>query len=222
VEESHRLGRKVAIHAANKVAVRMSAEAGVDTIEHGTFLDEESAEICSEKGITLVPTLWVKNYMAELLGELKEDVHLRREFQMDEDDVETSLTWFSRCVDQLPNMMEAARSKGVRIGAGTDCVMADKPFAMLPEEIEHLAKYGLSNMEAIEAATRHGAEAIGKEDEFGTIEPGKYPDMIVLEKNPLEDISAVKDVSFVMKEGEEIQLHPEWRKKPISAPQQTT
>jgi imidazolonepropionase-like amidohydrolase len=216
VDEAHRFGLKVAIHAANFVSVRMSAQAGVDTIEHGSFVDEQAADLMAEKDIIIVPTLWVKHDLAKRLEKLKATPE---KFPWgDEKDLHISATWFQRCVEQLPKTIELVRSKGIRIAAGTDFVMADHPWALLPEEMEYLTKLGLSNMEAIESATRIGAEVLGKADEFGTVETGKLADLILVDRNPLQDITAMTDVSWVMKEGAIIPRSPEWARRPIKDP----
>ena len=216
VEEGHRFGLRVAIHAANFVSVQMSAQAGVDTIEHGSFVDEQAADLMAEKEIIIVPTLWVKHDLAERLEKLKATPE---QFPWgDEKDLHVSATWFKRCVEQLPKTIELVRSKGIRIAAGTDFIMADRPWALLPEEMEYLTKLGLSNAEAIESATRIGAEALGKADEFGTVEVGKLADLILVDGNPLEDITAMTEVSWVMKEGKVIPRSPEWARRPIKDP----
>jgi len=92
---------------------------------------------------------------------------------------------------------------------------------MLPEEIEWMTKYGMSNMEAIESATRIGAEAIGVEKTLGTVELGKLADIVMVDGDPLKDITVLKNVSWVMKGGEVISQHPEWRRRPIQNPQET-
>jgi imidazolonepropionase-like amidohydrolase len=117
--------------------------------------------------------------------------------------------------------MKLVMGKKVRIGAGTDNVFGDQMFAMLPEEIEWLTKYGMGNMDAIESATRIGAEAIGVESVLGTVAEGKYADMIMVPEDPLKDITALKRVSWVMKGGEVIGRYPEWRRRPIQDPQET-
>jgi len=216
VDEAHRLGKKVAIHAANFESVRMAAEAGVDTIEHGSHVDERSAELMAEKGIILVPTLMMKNSVLEYITKRKgegKDV-----WNLDPKELEETELWFTKCVEQLPKTMKLVLAKGVRIGAGTDDVSIDTPFAMLPEEMECMTRYGMSNMEVIESATRIGAEAIGKEDDFGTIEPGKYADLIMVDRDPLEDISVFKEVLWVMKEGIIVPLQPEWKRRPVKDP----
>lgn len=221
VEEAHRLGRRVAIHAASKVTVEMAATAGVDSIEHGSFVSREAAEMMAEKNIALVPTLWVKNYVPKMLKNLQDHPPQSGEFKLDEADLRESIRWFERCKEQLPKTIELVRSYGIRIGAGTDCVFPDQPWAMLPEELEVMTQYGLSNMEAIEAATRVGAEVLGMTNLFGTVEPGKSADIILLDNDPLQDIAALHGVSWVMKEGKIIPLHPEWQRHPINAPLQS-
>ncbi len=216
VSEAHRLGLRVAIHAANFVSVRMAAQAGADTIEHGSFVDEEAADLMAEKGIILVPTLWVKHDLAERLEKLKATPE---QFPWgDKKDLHISATWFQRCVAQLPKTIELVRSKGIRIAAGTDFIMADRPWALLAEEMEYLTRFGLSNMEAIESATRVGAEALGEADDLGTVEKGKVADLILVDRDPLADIAAIAEVSWVMKEGKVIPRSPEWARRPIKTP----
>ena len=216
VEEAHRFGLKVAIHVANFVGVRMAALAGADTIEHASFVDEESADLMAEKGIVMVPTLWVKHDLAERLERLKAAPEGYP--WGDAKDLSRSATWFRRCVEQLPKTMELVRSRGIRIAAGTDFIMADHPWALVPEEMEYLTRFGLTNMEAIESATRIGAEALGKAEEFGTVEKGKLADLILVDRDPLVDITAMTEVSWVMKEGEVVPRSPEWARRPIKDP----
>jgi len=214
VDEAHRLGLRVAIHAANLVSVRAAVRAGVDTIEHGSFLDEETAERMAREGIVLVPTLWVKHDLAERLQ--RRDGPPEGFAGSDPRDIEESAVWFARCVEQLPETMRLARSCGVPIAAGTDFVMADRPWALLPEEVAFLVKLGLTPMEAIESATRMGAMALGQAEELGTVEPGKRADLILVERDPLHDISALRDVVWVMKDGRVIPRSPEWGRRPIN------
>jgi imidazolonepropionase-like amidohydrolase len=216
VDEAHRFGLRVAIHAANFVGVRMAALAGADTIEHASFVDEEAADLMVEKGIVMVPTLWVKHDLAERLERLKATPEGYP--WGDAKDLSLSATWFRRCVDELPRTMELVRSRGIRIAAGTDFIMADRPWALVPEEMEYLTRFGLTNMEAIESATRIGAEALGKAQEFGTVEKGKLADLILVDRDPLVDITAMADVSWVMREGEVVPRSPEWARRPIKDP----
>ena len=221
VDEAHANGRKCAIHVANFVGTKMAADAGVDTIEHGSFIDKETAEKMAYKKIVLVPTLWVKNHIPERTKKAREEQGKVGIWNLYGRDLEQTEAWFSGCVEQLPKTMKLVQSKKVRIGAGTDNVFGDQMFAMLPEEIEWMTKYGMSNMEAIESATRIGAEAIGVEKTLGTVELGKLADIVMVDGDPLKDITVLKNVSWVMKGGEVISQHPEWRRRPIQNPQET-
>lgn len=215
VEEAHRLGMRVAAHAGNYITTRMVSKAGVDTIEHGIAIDEETADIMEEKDITLVPTIWVLNDIRERTIEWKEAYVRSGEYVLYKERLEDTLAEYERIRKLLPRTMEIVKDRDIRIAAGSDNVRWYVPFAMLHEEIRYLTEYGLSNMEAIEAATRVGAEALGKEDEFGTIESGKYADLIMVDRDPLKDITALSEVSWVMKEADIIPLHPEWKRRPI-------
>ncbi len=215
VGEAHRLGLRVAIHAANSVSIRAAVVAGVDTIEHGSFLDEESAVRMAQAGIVLVPTLWVKHDLAE---RLRAGGAPRGFAGADPRDVAESALWFGRCVAQLPETIRIARAFGVRIAAGTDFVMADNAWALLPEEAEWMVRLGLTPEEAVQSATRVGAAALGLGDLLGTIEPGKRADLILVDRNPLDDVTALREVSWVMKDGRAVPRSEEWARRPISPP----
>jgi imidazolonepropionase-like amidohydrolase len=216
VGEAHRFDLRIAIHAANLVTTAMAATAGVDVIEHGSFIDEPTMEMMAEKSISLVPTLWVKHDLAVRLERWKVTPEL---FPWgDATDLAQSATWFQRCVDRLPTTMALAKKHGVRIAAGTDFVMSDHTWALLPEELVYLTQLGLSPMEAIESATRVGAEVLGLENEMGTVEPGKWADLILVDRNPLDDITALAEVSWVMQGGRVIPRSPEWNRCPIKDP----
>ncbi|MEM5776370.1 MAG: amidohydrolase family protein, partial [Anaerolineaceae bacterium] len=140
------------------------------------------------------------------------------EFQEDVDELLATKTWAERVVVQYPRTIALLLSRGIRIAAGTDNVIASEGFAVLHKELEMMTRMGLSNMQAIQAATKHGAEAIGAADQFGTVQPGKYADLIMVDRDPLEDITALGEVSWVMKEGFIVPRLPLWGSKPISAP----
>ncbi len=221
VDEAHAHGRKCAIHVANYAGTKMAADAGADTIEHGSFIDRETAEKMAYNKIVLVPTLWVKNHIPERTAKTRAEQSKTGIWNLTGKDLQQTEDWFKRCVEQLPKTMKLVMQKKVRIGAGTDNVFGDQSFAMLPEEIEWLTKYGMSNMEAIESATRIGAEAIGVEDVLGTVAAGKFADVVMVTEDPLKDITALKRVNWVMKAGDIIRQHPEWRRRPIQDSQET-
>jgi len=216
VDEAHRLGLPVAIHAANYASTEMAVRAGVDVIEHGSFLSEKTVERMAERGIVLVPTLWVKHDLAVRLTEYEKTPE--KYPWGDAIDLAESAAWFERCVAQLPETMRLARAHGVTIAAGTDFVLADQPWCLLPEEAEWLVRLGLSPVEAIGAATRGGAVALGMADRLGTIETGKWADLVLVDRDPVADIAAIKSVSWVMQGGRVIPRSPEWDRRRIKDP----
>jgi len=217
IEEAHRFGMKVAVHASTFSATRLAALAGADTIEHGIAIDEETAAIMAEKGIVLVPTLWVLHDIFEEAKALKEKYEKEGEYRYhrDRERIEGTLKVYTGIVEDIPRTMEIVRKHGVKVATGTDNIRATRPFAMLHKEIEFLTKYGFSNMEAIQAATKTAAEALGLMDEIGTIEPGKAADLIMVDRDPLQDITALGEVGWVMKEGKVVPLSPEWSRCPV-------
>ncbi len=217
VDEAHRLGMKIAVHAANFVTTRMAVEAGFDTIEHGIEIDADTAAEMAEKGIILVSTLWVLHDIYREAQEIKATYEGIGEYEYHPNHawLEETLKVYRHIHAALPETMRIVREHKVRIAAGTDNVRASAPFVAMAEEAEYLVEFGLTAMEAIEAVTRVGAEAIGAEDRFGTIEPGKLADLILVDGDPLAEIGALKQVSWVMKEGTPIPLHPEWQCLPV-------
>ena len=220
VEEAHRFGMKVAVHAGNYATTRMATIAGMDTIEHGIAIDEETADMMAKKGTVLVPTLWVLNDIFAETKALKEKYERIGEYRHHPNRpwMEETLRVYTVLLEQLPKTMEIVRARDIRIAAGTDNVRASVPFAMLHKEIEYLTQYGLSPTEAIESATRIGAEAIGGQNDFGTVQAGKFADLIMVDRDPIDDITALGEVCWVMKEGKVIPLHPEWTRRPIRDP----
>jgi len=184
VEEAHKAGKKVAAHAMATEGIKNAVRAGVDTIEHGTFLDEEAVEMMKSRSVALVTTLSRKMAIAELgegVGRTPTMVENAR-----------------RSLEPAVRSIQLARQAGVRIAAGTDGEAQDT----LAREVAALVRAGLSNMEALVAATRSGAEILGMSSEFGTLEVGKRADILVLGDNPLNDITALERVRYVLKDGE--------------------
>jgi len=213
VDEAHRLGMKIAVHAANFVTTRMAVEAGFDTIEHGIEIDADSARGMAEKGIILVSTLWVLHDIYQETQAIKKRYEQIGEYEQHPNHawLEETLPVYRHIHAALPETMRLMREHGVRIAAGTDNVRASAPFVAMADEAKYLVDFGLTPMEAIEAVTRVGAEAIGVEDQLGTVEAGKFADLILVDRDPLSDINVLKDVSWVMKGGCPIPQHPEWR-----------
>jgi imidazolonepropionase-like amidohydrolase len=185
VDEAHMLGRKVMCHALGGPGLRVALEAGVDSIEHGCFLDEDPDLIAlmAERGVFLVPTLLVYEYHRE-----SRSPHVReRGLALQAHHIET---------------VQRALAAGVRVVAGTDAGGHGHPPNAA--ELQHLVAAGLTPMQAIQAATSLAAECLGLDREIGTVEKGKRADLVVVEGDPLGDVRLLQEekrLRFVLKDG---------------------
>lgn len=193
VEEAHKAGRKTATHAMGTKGILNALRAGIDSIEHGVYLDAEAVSLMVEKNVPLVPTL------SALFNILNKGI-------------EAGIPAFAveKTYKVKPFHLESirmAREAGVRIAMGTD---AGTPFNIHGDnlsELKFLVDCGFSPMEAIEAGTRIAAQVLGMEKELGTIEEGKLADLVLIEGNPLEDIEILLKrelIRLVMKGGKQI------------------
>jgi imidazolonepropionase-like amidohydrolase len=189
VNEAHREHHKVASHAAALNGVHNSVEAGVDTIEHGQYIAPDDLKTMVAKGIYYVPTLYVGEYVAE--GRAKAGAKVWLEM------VKIHADTFRR-----------AQEAGVKIAFGTDVGGFD--WKINPAvEFPLMVKYGMKPIEAIRSATVTAAELLGWSDRIGTIETGKFADIIAVPGDPLADISTLSKVDFVMKGGKVYKRPPE-------------
>lgn len=188
VEEAHHAGRRVSTHAIGREGIENSILAGVDTIEHGFYLDEELFALAIEHGTFLVPTLSAVSGIVNggAHGECAPEWILRKA------EVE-----FDRSREMFRNAVES----GMRIAAGTDAGTPFNPHDQLVNEMIEMVRIGLSTSRTLLSATRDGAENTGMSESIGTLEPGKYADLIMVDGNPLERIEALRDLVFVMKGG---------------------
>jgi imidazolonepropionase-like amidohydrolase len=178
VDETHRLGKKVAAHCIGSDGIAAALRAGVDTIEHGDgFTDAELDEV-ARRGIYWVPTITVGAYVAPGRGG----------------------NWI-RMVDLEKAAFQKALRKNVKIALGTDAGGFDWKELNEAEEFVYYANYGMSPMQAIRAGTTVPAELLGWSDKVGTIEAGKWADIVAVSGDPLKDITELKRVKFVMKGG---------------------
>jgi len=190
VDESHRLRKKVAVHCHGDQAAREAIEAGVDSIEHGSFMKPETLTRMKNKGTFLTPTLmateWIMskidNYPSALQAKAKAAGAARSE------------------------MFRNAVKMGVRISFGTDAAVF--PHGQNAKEFKLMVDLGMTPIDALKSATANDAELLGLVQKVGTLEKGKLADIVAVPGDPTADITATERVSFVMKEGKIIRNGP--------------
>jgi imidazolonepropionase-like amidohydrolase len=178
VEETHRLGKKVAAHAIGSDGIAAALRAGVDTIEHGDGLTDALIDEMAKKGVYWVPTITVGAYVAPGRGG----------------------NWV-KMVDLEKVAFQKALKKNVKIALGTDAGGFDWKELNEAEEFVYYANYGMTPMQAIRSGTTVPAELLGWSDKVGAIEAGKWADIVALSGDPLKDITELKRAKFVMKGG---------------------
>jgi imidazolonepropionase-like amidohydrolase len=178
VEEAHRIGRKVASHAIGSDGIAAALRAGVDSIEHGDGFTDELLDEAASKGVYWCPTIMVGAYVAPGRGG----------------------AW-NPMVEAEKKVFQKALQKHVKIILGTDA--GGFPWTKLNEALEfkYYVDYGMSPMDAIRTATVTPAEMLGWSDRTGTIEPGKFADIVAVAGDPLANIAELQNVRFVMKGG---------------------
>jgi imidazolonepropionase-like amidohydrolase len=179
VNEAHREGEKVACHAYGGEGLHNCIDGGVDSIEHGLDLDDVAIDKMVAKGIWLCPTLYVYEFEPE-------------------EDLELSGGKTTRARIHEPSFKKAL-AKGVKIAFGTDA--GPFPHGTQAKEFEYMTRFGMSAAAAIKSATIDAAELMGWSDRIGSIEPGKFADIIAVQGDPLSDITQLERVKFVMKGG---------------------
>ena len=195
VETAQGLGRKVAAHAHGAEGIKVALLAGVDSIEHGTWADQdpEIFELFKRTGAYLSPTA----YLIEYVGDTKEKV---RNGPWGYQPPEVLEKVFQIVLPQQPRaMLKAAHQAGVKVALGTDSGVY--PHGDNARELIEYVRIGMTESEAIRTATVNAADLLGLSDEIGTIEPGKSADIIATARSPLDDIAELTRVTFVMKGG---------------------
>jgi imidazolonepropionase-like amidohydrolase len=191
VDEAHAVSKKVAAHAEGTAGIKNAANGGVDTIEHGVYLDDEACQLMKRNNVILVPTLAVmRNIVAEGIeaGMLPEAVSKGQE-----------------AAKAHQASVSKAHEAGVKIAMGSDTFMGVFSHGQNARELQALVEAGLTPMEAIVASTKTGAETLGLQGQIGTLEPGKIADIIIVDGDPLQDIRILQDpkkIRLVMKAGE--------------------
>ncbi|MBL7847916.1 MAG: amidohydrolase family protein [Cyclobacteriaceae bacterium] len=185
VDEASRRDVPVMAHAHAAEGIKLAVKAGVRTIEHGSFIDEEAMDLMIQKGTWLIPTFCVHTYFEK---QPSVDPALQKSLEIGRKTKESMYT-----------NMRLAVKKGVKFGLGSDNV--GWPASYSASELAEYVSIGMTPMQAIVCATKTNAEILRKETEIGTVEPGKFADLIAVKGDPLKDISELQRVKFVMANG---------------------
>jgi imidazolonepropionase-like amidohydrolase len=181
--DAHRLGRKVAAHAHGKQGILWASKAGIDSIEHGSYIDDAAIAEMKKNGTYLVPTLYLEDWMLEF-------GHLPAFYEQKMKDVSAVAK---------KNIRHAYES-GVKIALGTDAAVY--PHGLNGHELEvYVRDLGMTPLAAIQSATVSAADLMGWSDRAGSLDAGKWADIIAVDGDPLKDIKLFQDVKFVMKSG---------------------
>jgi imidazolonepropionase-like amidohydrolase len=206
IDLAHEAGLKVTAHSGGENAHR-AVVAGVDCIEHGTMITDETIQLMAEKGTFLCPTV-VCNLSEQYIKEREERL-ARLGFSEDKEAVKGRILVAEadqrsqKVAERHRAIIVTAAAKGVKIIPGSDSNPLDELGIL---EIEQLYLSGLTEMQVLEAATRNCAEMCGVLDKLGTLEEGKLADLIVVKENPLENISNLRKLQMVFKDGKPVNL----------------
>jgi len=184
VDEAHRHGRKVTVHAIGAGGLKAALRAGVDCIEHGVLIDDEAIAMMKQRGVPLVPTIYVLDYIieqGEKTGIPADRIAKAKSLQAERD-----------------RALRAAFASGITIAFGSDTIF---PHETANREFARMVRLGLSPMGAIKAATANAAGVLGIDKDTGTVEAGKRADLVAVPRDPLADVTALETVTFVMKDG---------------------
>ena len=185
VEEAKMWGKRVAAHAHGAEGIKRAARAGVTSIEHGSFIDDEGIRMMKERGTYLVADIYNDDYILAEFSKLGyPDKIIEKERMVGR--------------TQRENFQKAAKA-GVKIAYGTDAGVY--PHGWNGKQFAHMIKWGLAPMQAIQAATVNAADLLGWNDKIGVIAPGAFADIIAVDGDPLKDVTEFERVKFVMKGG---------------------
>src|SRR5437867_2184019 len=186
VADAHRLGRKVAAHAHGAQGIRWASEAGVDSVEHASYIDDAAIVELKKNGTYLVPTLYLGDWFME---------------NAEKNRVPDFLLVKAKAVMPAARKNVAhAFASGVKVAFGTDAAVY--PHGLNAHEFGVMVKLGLTPLQAIQAATVNDADLLGWSDKVGTIEAGKWADIIAVDGDPLKDVTTLEHVKLVMKGGD--------------------
>jgi imidazolonepropionase-like amidohydrolase len=185
IADAHRLGRKVAAHAHGAQGILWASEAGVDSIEHGSYIDDAGIAAMKAHGTYLVPTLYLSDWFFENAPKMNVPPSM--------------LAKGKEVMPAARKNIAHAFASGVKVGFGTDAAVY--PHGLNAHEFAVMVKLGLTPLQAIQAATVNDADLLGWSDKVGVIEPSHYADIIAVDGDPLQDVTTLERVKFVMKGG---------------------
>jgi imidazolonepropionase-like amidohydrolase len=185
VDEAAMWGRRVAAHAHGAEGIKRAIRAGVASIEHGSLLDDEGIQMLKDKGVYLVADIYNDDY---IIAEY------------------TRLGYPQKIIEkeklvgrlQRENFQKAVRA-GVKIAFGTDAGVY--PHGWNAKQFAHMVKWGMTPMQAIQAATKNAADLLQQTNLLGTLQPGRFADLIAVKDDPLQKIETLEKIDFVMKSG---------------------
>lgn len=184
-DEAHLWGRKVCAHAHGTEGIKMAVRAGVSSVEHCSMLDDEAIALMKEKGVYMVPTLYAVDYIIEKFsakGFPEKIINKAKKLKM-----------------QKWEGFKKAVKAGVKIAYGTDASVI--PNGWNGKDFKYMVEGGMTPMQAIQSATMSAADLLDWKNKVGSITNGKFADIIAVDKNPLDDITVLENVKFVMKDG---------------------
>jgi len=189
VDEAHEYGYRVSGHVEGLEGAQQAVAAGFNAIEHGTVIDEDLAKVMAEKGVFYVPTLFAFDTMSTQEEPLKPHEQIA----------------FDARAAEHKRSFQRALAAGVKIAVGTD-MYRQPPLDVFVNEMRMLTKYGMSNAQALQAATVRGAELLGEDKIFGSLSQGLRADMIVVNGDPLQDLGALLHIDLVIKSGQKMAI----------------
>jgi imidazolonepropionase-like amidohydrolase len=186
VADAHRLGRKVAAHAHGAQGILWATEAGVDSIEHGSYIDDAAIAAMKKNGTYLVPTVYLQHWMLENMKSIGMP--------------EMYGVKMRQIIEVARKNLTHAFASGVKVAFGTDAAVY--PHGLNGHEFNEYVQMGLTPIQAIQAATVNAADLLGWSDRVGSIEPGKFADIVAVNGDPTKDVTVLERPAFVMKGGD--------------------
>ena len=186
VDEAHALKLKTAAHAHGAEGAKRAIRAGIDSIEHGSFLDDEALNLMKQRGTYYVPTLMAAQGLSE---QISKGVTIPPAI----------LVKANAAIAAIHQTFQKALGMGIKIGLGTDAAVY--PHGRNPEEFHQMVDLGMKPIDALKAGTSADAELLGLADKIGTLEPGKLADFLILRSDPLLNTRALRDPAYIFKNG---------------------